>query len=143
MDTPKQNHSKGNVSTEPESIAQELKQRFDTFRSEQPPRTKIPKTLRDAALVAIRSGVIPATIRRLCKISSTQLKTWQRQTDITLQKQATSRAQIFSVLDEEMVSADTVSKPQAEYTPPSAPSSLELRLGQWSISVSHHSNREH
>lgn len=108
----------------------QLRQRFAKFRREHPPQTRIPDTLRGAALAAVRHGVTPAEIRRACGLTSKQLELWQqsRAKISTDTEPAAPRARVFDVVDEIPGHDDRVGEAAADQQ-------LELRVGGWLICV--------
>ena len=112
-----------------------LRRSFVRFRREHPSRTRIPDTLRKAALRAIENGASEADVRRACGVTSDQLAQWRRHRQEGRGRQRSGGQQspvvaepeprIFSVIDDEGVAGNN-----AEGLP-----DLELRLGGWSVCI--------
>ena len=109
-----------------------LSQRFDKFRREHRMQARIPNVLRKATFAALRGGVTPAQVRRTCGVTTKQLDDW-RQNFQEVSKSARVRevqpARVFSVVDGDAPTqgCDNVGPRPAQ--------ALELRLGEWEISV--------
>jgi hypothetical protein len=108
---------------------EQLRRRFEAFRSTNPPATRIPVTLRKAVLTLLEEGVTRTAVENSCGVSFTQMDQWlelygpQPRSRNAVQS---PRARVFSVVDADW--------PLAE---PSVPpmQALELRLGDWSVTV--------
>jgi hypothetical protein len=118
------------------AVTAALAKRFSEFRRSHPPNTPFPQELRSAVLAALAQGARPPTVRRLCRISKTQLARW----GWTDTKDASSSKvspfapplpapRVFSVVDDNETTEEA-----------SAPGSkgrqeLEIRLGPWCIGL--------
>lgn len=109
---------------------EQLERRFARFRREHPRQTRIPNTLRRAALAAIRLGVTRTQLRHACGVSSDQVKHWQRNGGhaVAGREPNIQDARVFSVLED-------VPSRESESRGPDEDQHLELRLGGWSISI--------
>lgn len=114
------------------TVLDELEGRFAEFRSEHPPRTRVPADLRASVVAALNRGVTRGDLLRRCGVSWNQLETWKSQSN-PVRRKASKRdrsgdeVRIFSVVDE-----PSVMPPAAPVT---AEQTLELRLGRWSVRV--------
>ncbi len=110
----------------------QLERRFARFRRDHPPRTRIPDALRRDALAVLRLGATPSQLRRLCGVTPDQLRYWLGKQDTALAPftPIVSEAQIFSVVGD--LSTEV---PEAGHC--DGGRDLEIRLGEWSISVRH------
>jgi hypothetical protein len=120
------------------AVTAALAKRFSEFRRSHPPNTPFPQELRSATLAALAQGARPATVRRLCRISKTQLARWgwtdakgvssSKVLPIGPPAEPTFPApRVFSVVDDNETTEEA-----------SAPGSkgrqeLEIRLGPWCI----------
>lgn len=118
------------VSTSTAPNLAQLERRFAEFRREHPPQTRIPDSLRDAVLVAMRQGVTAADLRRCCGLGSNQIEYWQKSLgEIQAHTNpAVQNARVFSVVGDMPV-------PDVETTDHKREQRLELRLDGWSISI--------
>lgn len=112
------------------AVIEDLEARFAAFRRHSRPFARIPPDLREAILAAVRQGVSPGQLRRVCGLSTSQLDQWRRPAPGRGGPVAELRpARVFSVMD----------AAPAPSSPPVATSAqgdaLELRLGPWSVSV--------
>ena len=114
---------------------EKLERRFARFRRNNPPRTRIPDALRREALGVAELGVSPSRLRRACGISSDQLDYWrewqgERCLAGSVEEATAQEARVFSVVgglaDEE---------PTPEPRQVDGERNLELRLGEWSVTV--------
>ena len=107
----------------------ELKERFAVFHRENPRNTRIPCDLRAAVVAAMRRNVTTTRLRHACGLPTSQLARWlagdQDPAPSTLRAQ---HARVFSVVGE------TPPRPPKTTDPPPT-HELELRVGQWSVSV--------
>jgi hypothetical protein len=118
-------------------VIEELRSAFAQFRAAHPCGTRIPDSLRAAAINAIRNGVEPAWVRNACGISADQLVYWinamyqapKEQPDDT----AIAAAQVFPVLQTEELpkQADSATQVLGQ----AAPTCLEFRVGGFAISI--------
>lgn len=112
---------------------EQLRRSFVRFRREHPSGTRIPDSLRKAALTAIDSGASEAEVRRACSVTSDQLGQWRN----CQQRRGGSGGQqlpvvdpdprIFAVVDDEGLVGVGGG--------PENPRDLEVRLGGWSICI--------
>lgn len=100
-----------------------LGERFAQFRAERGRGARVPAELRGAALAALREGMTPGDLSRVCRVSWSQLVAWKARSAEAVD------ARVFSVVDEERV-AQQDSEPARP-----AEQAIELRVGSWSISV--------
>jgi hypothetical protein len=109
---------------------EQLERRFARFRRKNPGQTRIPDALRRDALTAVRLGVTRSQLRNACGISSDQLKHWQGDAGsaVTEQEPDIQEARVFSILED-------VPAREPECRGHDEEQQLELRLGDWSISV--------
>ena len=109
---------------------QNLRRRFWSFRRSYSPGTRIPPTLRDAALLALRNGIPEAEVRQACGITSTQLRQWQRAQGPKGQKSESDgqMVRVFPVVEEEIEIPTERSTVQASQ-------SLSLSIGGWDIFI--------
>ena len=103
---------------------------FATFRREHRPRARIPRSLREAALEAIQSGIPELQVRRACHISREQLDWWRRSQNASEQQleQPERKARIFPVVDDDCEICDGEAGQRVA-------SELQLRVGRWEISI--------
>ena len=107
----------------------ELKERFAVFHREYPRNTRIPGDLRAAVIAAMRRDVSATRLRRACGLSTSQLARWlARDQDPAPFPLRAQHARVFSVVGE------TPPRPPKPTAPPPT-HELELRIGQWSVSV--------
>ena len=109
----------------------ELRERFATFRRENPRFSQIPGDLRAAVLAAVRKGATPACLRRACGLTRKQVTRWQLGSKERTQSTAVAGkpARVFSVVDQQLP------RPCSEGVGTGRADELELRLGRWSVSV--------
>lgn len=106
-----------------------LSKRFDRFRLEHPPGTRVPGELREATLTVLSSGVAPGDLYRTCGVSWSQVTAWKAARPTAMLGGAEpAGVRVFSVVDEE---PDRGPEPTVSTTAPE----LELRLGPWTVSV--------
>ncbi len=106
----------------------DLERRFGRFRRGHARFTRIPDDLRSLAVAALRSGAAPADIRRACGVTTGQLTAWARvASNSSVADSAAPSARILSVVDD---------APEGEgCAEHDASTTLELRLGGWSVVV--------
>ena len=109
-----------------------LRRSFVRFRREHPSRTRIPDSLRKAALTAIENGASEAEVRRACGVTLDQLAQWRRHRQQGRGRRAgghqspvVAEPRIFSVIDDEGVAGKNADGLR----------DLELRLGGWSVCI--------
>jgi len=109
---------------------QNLHRRFWGFRRSHSTGTRIPPTLRDAALLALRDGIPEAEVRQACGITSTQLRQWQRTQGPNEQKSESEgqMVRVFPVVEEE---TEIPTEPSSIH----ASQSLSLSIGGWNIFI--------
>jgi len=107
-----------------------LRRRFAKFRREHEPGTRIPDSLRHAALAARRSGVSESEVRRVCGATSDQLARWRKHREASAEaREVEGQApRVFPVVD------DLTGMGIAQAGEP-AQQDLELRLGGWAICI--------
>ena len=115
---------------DPDPRVERLRRSFTKFRRAQPLRTRIPDSLRNAALAALQSGTSESAVRRACGVTSDQLAQWRKhqQSRGEMREADVRAARIFPVV-EEMDGAELTPSGQP------VPRDLELRIGGWAISV--------
>ena len=107
-----------------------LRRSFEAFRREYRAGTHIPQALRDQVLAALSSGVPEIEVLRACRISPLQINWWRRgqcssARGLQLQER---RARVFPVVDDlSAIAVERASEHQWQ--------NLELRIGQWAISI--------
>jgi len=107
-----------------------LRRSFEAFRREHRAGTHIPQALRDQVLAALSSGVPEIEVLRACRISPLQINWWRRgqcssARGLQLQER---RARVFPVVDDlSAIAVERASEHQWQ--------NLELRIGQWAISI--------
>lgn len=112
-------------------VLERLRRRFADFRRKHPAQTRVPEELRAAVLAAMRQGVTQTEVQRACKLTSRQLGMWQRSQGIGLvgrKRKAQQKAKIFSVTED-------ISREAAQARSESTRAQLELRVGDWSVSI--------
>ena len=114
----------------PAERLEHLRRVFAKFRREHRPRARIARTLREAALEAIQSGISEHSVRRACRISREQLDWWRRSENKNEQQleKPEQKARIFPVVDD---SRETSGEGDVE----AGASDLHLRMGRWEISI--------
>ena len=118
------------LSAHESSIVDALRTEFDAFRSAHPRGTHVPKRLCSGVANALEEGIAMGVLHAACGISWGQGQRWQaaarkgRIAENSTAKTSATEAQVF-----------TVREPVAEQTAPPAPANLELRMGQWSVSI--------
>ena len=131
----KSNRSAGRGSpgtSETSSALAELEHRFAEFRRDHPRGARVPEDLKEAALTMLAKGVTPGAISRTCGVSWSQLMAWKGTRRSARAGRARRRAKsmpdvrVFSVVE------DPVDRGAPAM---SVDSTLELRLGAWSVSV--------
>lgn len=108
-----------------------LRRRFAKFRREHESGTRIPDSLRHAALAAVRSGLSKESeVRRTCGITSDQLARWRKHQEASSQaREVDGQApRIFPVVD------DLAGMGMRQAGAP-VQQDLELRLGGWAICI--------
>jgi len=124
-------HGRGGRSTSTEVEIERLGRRFEMFRRDHEPGTRIPGALRAAVLAALERGAFSGDLFRTCRVTSVQLSQWRqrlgRGTRVgAVEKPITS---VFDVVDEATArDAGLGREPQAP--------ELELRLGRWAVRIS-------
>jgi transposase-like protein len=101
-----------------------LRRDFAKFRRTHSLRTRIPDSLRNAALAALKSGTTESEVRQACGVTSDQLAYWRKHQP--QQGLESPGPRIFPVVDSPAVLSQTIEPEQQD---------LELRLGGWSICV--------
>ena len=107
-----------------------LRRRFANFHRAHSPGTRIPQTLRDAALLALRNGIPAAEVRQACRINSIQLKLWQRsQSHDAKESEADGQmVRVFPVIEEEIEMPTEPSSVKASQ-------GLSLSISGWDIFI--------
>jgi len=105
-----------------------LQRDFARFRRTHPLRTRIPDSLRSAALDALQNGAAESEVRRACGVTSDQIAQWTKS-----QPGHAPRARLHPVEPRIFPVVEDATDPQhgSEVEPPE----LELRLGSWAVSV--------
>lgn len=112
--------------------SQSLEKQFNEFHKNHPPQTKIPDHLRHAVLRAIQNGTPEQEIRKACVITSNQIRQWQKSSTIPIKTDKIQKARILAIHDDNEIQNV---KPAEITTAKNHP--MEIRLGQWSISINH------
>lgn len=107
-----------------------LRRSFAKFRREHEPRTRIPHSLRNAALCALQSGIPEFDVRRACGVTSDQLTQWRKRAKACTQKRGPEAldARVFPVV------ADMASS-GVPHAGGHVEQELELRIGGWAVCV--------
>jgi hypothetical protein len=105
-----------------------LRRDFVRFRRTHPLRTRIPDSLRNAALAALQDGAAESEVRRACGVTSDQIAQWDKSQQARAPRASLHQVepQVFPVVED---ASDLQHGSEAE------PQELELRLGSWAISV--------
>lgn len=106
----------------------DLGRRFAEFRDKHPGGVRIPRELRAAVMAAVEQGAGMGELLRVCKLSWSQVRSWQRSGREASAEQVEESVRIFSVEDETRVSGGVAADSGQGQE-------LELRLGPWSVSV--------
>jgi len=109
---------------------EQLRHQFAKFRKEHPAQSRIPDTLRQAALSAIQQGITRIELQNTCHLTSRQLELWQKN-GCTRSEHADSvrqDARIFSVVN-------NIPETYSKTTSGAQEQNLELRIGGWSICI--------
>jgi hypothetical protein len=129
---PNRKHRTRAVASEadPSPRVERLRRDFAKFRREHPLRTRIPDSLRNAALAARRSGSSESEIRRACGVTSDQIAQWRKpQQKCAQARELEGQApRVFPVVDD----LASMGMTQAGE---SVQQELELRIGGWAICV--------
>ena len=114
----------------PSPRVEHLRRDFAKFRREQPLRTRIPDSLRNAALAAVNSGTSEPEIRRACGVTSDQIAQWRKHREMCAQARDLDRQPplVFPVVD------DLTDVGMAQAGEP-VQQDLELRIGGWSVCI--------
>lgn len=120
----------GTSQTKAKRCVENLRRRFANFHRAHSPGTRIPQTLRDAALLALRNGIPESEVRQACRINSTQLKLWQRSQGHDAKKSEAEgqMVRVFPVVEEEIEVPTEPSSVQASR-------SLSLSIGGWDVFI--------
>jgi hypothetical protein len=114
----------------------ELRHRFESFRRQHKSGARIPNELRAAVFEALQKGEPPLEVLNACRITLKQLDSWRRLQEFGQGKKTTEvhqqKVRVFSVSDGAPLNA----REHAEGE--DAEGTLELRLGQWTISIRQH-----
>ena len=101
---------------------------FAKFRRTHPLRTRIPDSLRHAALSALRSGTTESEVRQACGVTSDQLAQWRKNQQRGEPQRSLENLEprIFPVVDSTADLLHAMEPKQQD---------LELRIGDWAICV--------
>ena len=107
-----------------------LRRSFAKFRRDHPSRTRIPDSLRDTALAALRSGTPESEVRRACGVTSDQLAQWRKRQEACAQTRDLDGLQprVFPVVDDIAGIGMTPAGDPVQQD-------LELRIGGWAICI--------
>jgi len=108
----------------------QLRGRFEAFRSTNPRTANIPVPLRKGVVELLREGVTRSAVERCCGVSWTQMDQWTqlyRPRQRSRNAPSSRPARVLSVIDNEQHSSVGASAPLLQ--------PLELRLGDWSVTV--------
>ena len=105
-----------------------LRRDFARFRQTHPLRTRIPDSLRRAALSALHSGTTESEVRRACGVTSDQLAQWRKHQQVCVPQRSLEipEPRFFPVVDSTDGSFHTREPEQQD---------LELRIDSWAIRV--------
>lgn len=106
----------------------ELGRRFAEFRDKHPGGARIPRELRASVVAAVEQGAKLGELLRVCKLSWSQVHSWQRSDRQASAEQIGESVRVFSVEDEARGSGGVAAASVQGQE-------LELRLGQWMVSV--------
>lgn len=122
----------GGSEADPSPRVERLRRDFTKFRREQPSRTRIPNSLRNAALAAVRSGTPESKVRRACGVTSDQLAQWRKHQEACAQARdlGGQAPQVFPVVDD----MDGIGIGMTHAGGP-VQQDLELRIGGWAICI--------
>jgi hypothetical protein len=114
----------------PRPRVERLRQDFAKFRRGHPLRTRIPDSLRNAALAALRSGTSESEMRRACGVTSDQLAQWRKHQQACTQARDLDgqTPRVFPVVDDMAGNGMTDAGERVQQD-------LELRIGGWAICV--------
>lgn len=121
------------ASVRPTAVVGELRQRFTAFRKENRRGTRIPLSLRVAAVEAAEQGVPMKTLWLACGVTRAQLEQWGfkkrsgQKRDLSSNEPGVTPARCFSVVE-----ANGVVSGAPEV---GASTTLELRVGEWAICI--------
>lgn len=127
----------GRARSEGDEVPEVLRRRFEHFREQSAPRTRVPQTLRRAVLEAVEQGVSMQALRRELGLTHTQMRSWQREVSRPAKEVSVAngvpRVRAFEVVEppvsgESAMADDRVSSVVAG-------EALELRLGGWSLVI--------
>ena len=107
-----------------------LRRDFAKFRREHSLRTRIPDSLRNAALAAVQSGTSESEIRRACGVTSDQIAQWRRHHQASAQARDLDEQEprVFPVVDDMAgIGIAQSGEPMQQ--------DLEMRIGGWAICV--------
>lgn len=105
-----------------------LRRDFAKFRQTHPLRTRIPDSLRRAALAALHGGTSESEVRRACGVTSDQLAQWRKHPQVCMPQRGLEipEPRVFPVVESTDGPFHTREPEQQD---------LELRIGSWAISV--------
>lgn len=132
---PSSSNQVNNIKTKAE--IQRLEKQFKEFHQNHPPQTKIPDRLRHAVLTAIQNGSPEQEIRKACVITSNQIRQWQKSSTTTIKPNKLQKARILEIHDDnqiEKIKSDEIASTQNH--------AMEIRFGEWSISINHIAQKE-
>jgi hypothetical protein len=107
-----------------------LRRSFQEFRRRHRSGTRIPQTLRDQVMEALRCGTSELQVRRACRISYTQMHWWRQGQRVCAQgtQLREQGARVFPVVyDVPAVAAEDTREHEAQQ--------LQMRVGRWVISI--------
>jgi hypothetical protein len=105
-----------------------LRKDFAKFRRTHPLRTRIPDSLRRAALSALQRGSSESEVRRACGVTSDQLSQWGKHQQVCAPHPSleTAAARVFPVVDS-IAGLSPSSEPDQQ--------GMELRIGTWAVYI--------
>lgn len=124
------NERSGASETKARQSVHNLRRRFWSFRRSHSSGTRIPQTLRDAAVLAVRNGIPEADVRHACGITTTQLRKWQQPEGPNAPKSEAEgqMVRVFPVVEEGI-------EMPPEPSPVQASESLSLSISGWKIFI--------
>jgi len=114
-------------------LLERLRRSFQKFRRAHSPHTRIPHALRDMALLALQEGASNEEVRRVCRLTSSQLATWKKVSAMRMRPSDPigpigEAPRIYPVVDE-------ASRPRLDGSSVESEGALELHFGGWAICI--------
>jgi hypothetical protein len=113
---------------------EELRQRFKDFRESHAAHSRVPQALRAATVAALHHGVSGAVIRRACRLSGSQLRSWQT---AVAPRRPQGSVRVFKVSNAttSLTEGATGARELVRAAAPFEEQTIELRIGPWSVRV--------